>query len=136
VLLNYKEYFTKQPGKCKLMRYKFEVTSPEPIVGSTRPTHFYVRAEVRTHIEQLFKDETIEFSDSTFFNPLTIVFRQWKAQRICLDARRANKWTVPDRARVQPIGELLQRFHGSRCICTIDLSSDFLQVELEPESRK
>jgi hypothetical protein len=37
---------------------------------------------------------------------------------------------------VQPIGELLQRFHGSRYINTTDKSSAFLQVELEPESRK
>jgi hypothetical protein len=67
VLLNYKEYFTKQPGKCKLMRYKFEVASPEPIVGSTRPIPFSVSAEVRTQIEQLFRDGIIEYSDSTFF---------------------------------------------------------------------
>jgi hypothetical protein len=68
VLLNYKEYFTKQPGKCKLMRYKYEVTSPEPIVGSTRPIPFSVRAE------QLFRDGIIEYSESTFLNPLTLVF--------------------------------------------------------------
>jgi hypothetical protein len=72
------------------MRYKFEVTSPEPTVGSTRPIPFSVRAEVRTQIEQLFRDGIIEYSDSTFLNPLTIVFCEGKAPRICLDARRVN----------------------------------------------
>jgi hypothetical protein len=43
---------------------------------------------------------------------------------------------IPDRTRVQPIGELLQRFYGCKFISTIDLASAFLQVELEPESRK
>lgn len=42
MLLNYKEYFTKQPTKCKLMRYKFEVSSPESMMGSIRPITFAV----------------------------------------------------------------------------------------------
>jgi len=32
--------------------------------------------------------------------------------------------------------ELLQRFHGSKYITTIDLSSSFLQVKLDRSSRK
>jgi hypothetical protein len=43
---------------------------------------------------------------------------------------------TPDQIRVAPAQELLQRFHGSRYISSIDLSSAFLQVELEPECRK
>jgi hypothetical protein len=42
----------------------------------------------------------------------------------------------PDRTRVSPIAELLQQFHGSNFISSIDLSSAFLQVELAPECRK
>jgi hypothetical protein len=42
----------------------------------------------------------------------------------------------PDRTRVSPIAELLQQFHGSNSISSIDLSSAFLQVELAPECRK
>jgi hypothetical protein len=43
---------------------------------------------------------------------------------------------VQDRAKVQPVGELLQKFHGSKYISSIDLSSAFLQIELDPDSRK
>jgi hypothetical protein len=43
---------------------------------------------------------------------------------------------MPDRARVAPINELLQQFHGSKFITSIDLSSAFLQIPLERESRK
>jgi hypothetical protein len=42
----------------------------------------------------------------------------------------------PDRTLVSPIAELLQQFHGSNFISSIDLSSAFLQVELAPECRK
>jgi hypothetical protein len=47
-----------------------------------------------------------------------------------------NKYTLPDRARAAPIQELLQQFHGSKFITSIDLSSAFLQIGLKKESRK
>jgi len=108
MLLEYQQYFTARPGKCTLMRYQFEVTSPEGIVGTSRPIPFAVRADVRAQISQLLKDDIIERSNSSFINPLTVVLRQGKTPRICLDARRVNKYTIPDRARVSPIQELLQ----------------------------
>jgi len=43
---------------------------------------------------------------------------------------------IPDRVKVDPMKELLQRFHDSKFITTIDLSSAFLQVPLQRSSRK
>jgi len=67
---------------------------------------------------------------------LTVVLREGKAPRISVDARRVNKFTLADRTRVQPIQALLQRFHGSKYTSSIDLSSAFSQIELEPQSRQ
>jgi hypothetical protein len=84
----------------------------------------------------MLADDIIEVCNSSYLNPLAIVMREGKPPRICVDARRINKITMPDRARVQPIQELLQRFHGAYYITSIDLTSAFLQVELKPESRQ
>jgi hypothetical protein len=65
-------------------------------------------------------------------NPLTIVLRDGKA----VDARKVNRYTSPDRARVSSIQELLQQFHGSKFNISTDLSSAFLQIGLKKESRK
>jgi len=43
---------------------------------------------------------------------------------------------IPDRVKVDPMKKLLQRFHGSTFITTIDLSSAFLQIPLQRSSRK
>jgi len=43
---------------------------------------------------------------------------------------------TPDRVKVALMRELLQRFHGSRYITTLDLGSAFLQVPLAKSSRK
>ena len=69
-------------------------------------------------------------------NPLTNLLRDGKAPRICVDARKVNRYNLRDRARVPPIQELLQQFSGSKFITSIDLSSAFLQIGLKKESRK
>jgi hypothetical protein len=84
----------------------------------------------------MLRDGIIESSDSSYLNTLTVVMREGEAPRICLDARRVNAWTLPDRARVPPIHELLQQFFGSKYIKSIDLSSAILQIPLKQESRK
>lgn len=71
-------------------------------------------------------DNILENSTSSHVDPLTIVLRDGKAPRICVDARKMNSDTLPDTARVPPIQELLQQFHGSNFITSIDLSSAFL----------
>ena len=64
------------------------------------------------------------------------MLREHKPLRICVDARGMNRQMTPDRVKVTPMIELLQRFHGSRYITTLDFSSDFLQVPLAKSSRK
>lgn len=78
-------------------------------------------------------DDVIETSDSSYLKPLTIDMRETKPPRVCIDSRRSNQITRPDRPRVQ---ESLQRSHGTQFITRIDLFSVFLRIELKPESRK
>jgi hypothetical protein len=56
--------------------------------------------------------------------------------RICVDARKVNQFTIPDRERAPPIQELLQKFHGVKYLTSLDLSSAFLQIPLSKESRQ
>jgi hypothetical protein len=43
---------------------------------------------------------------------------------------------LPDRARAPPIVEMLQQFHGVKYMTSLDLTSAFLQIQLEANSRK
>jgi hypothetical protein len=75
-------------------------------------------------------DGVLEVSNSSYVNPLTMVTKEGGAPRICVDARKVNKYTLPDRVRAPPVQELLQQFHGSKFITSIDLSLAFLQIGL------
>jgi hypothetical protein len=116
ILEKYKNSMTSKPGKCNLFTYKFQGETDKPIVGYSRPIPFALRAEVQQQIEQMIKDGIIEISNSHMLNPLTIVPREGKKPRICVDARKVNQCMIPDRERAPPIHEILQKFEGVQYI--------------------
>ena len=89
-----------------------------------------MRDDVRAQMQDMLIDGVLEESYSDYVNPLTLVLREHKPLRICVDARGVNRQMTPDRVKFAPMRELLQRFHGFRYITTLDLSSAFLQVPL------
>jgi hypothetical protein len=91
---------------------------------------------VREQIQAMLQDGLLEESHSPYINPITLVVREGKAVRICLDARRINKQVVADRTKVMPMRELLQKVYCSKYITSLDLSSAFLQASLEKSSRQ
>jgi hypothetical protein len=136
VLVKFISGMTTKPGRCKLFTYKFDVITDKPIVGYSRPIAFAMRPAVRAQIAQMIEDDILEVSNSPILNPLTIVQREGKKVRICVDARKVNEHTIPDHERTPPLQELLQRFEGSQFMTSLDLSSAYLQVDLHEESRK
>ena len=56
----------------------------------------------------MLKDNILEESFSDYVNLLTLVERQGKGIRVCIDARRVNALMLPDRVKVDPTKGLLQ----------------------------
>jgi hypothetical protein len=75
--------------------------------GNSRPMPFALSKEVQEQVEEILADHIIEESYSSYVNPLTLVQRDGKRVRTCLDAREANKFMTPDRATVPPVQMLL-----------------------------
>ena len=136
LLSKYRNHLTKRPRRCNLFEYKFEMKGDKLKSRNAWPISFALRAQVKEQIQEMLKDNILEESFSDYVNLLTIVERPGKSIRICIDARRVNTHMMPDRVKVDPMKKLLQRFHGSKFITTIDLSSAFLQVPLHRSSRK
>jgi hypothetical protein len=138
IVLKYQGTLTKKPGKCKNFEYTFQVEGQLPKSTYSRPIPFALRPTVSEEIQQLMKDGILEESHSAYINPLTVVQREGKSPGICVDAGKINQITLPDRAKVAAMQELLQRFHGTKYILvtTLDLSSAFLQFPHDEVSRK
>jgi hypothetical protein len=103
ILLKYQGSLTKRPGKCKNFEYKFQVNGQLPKFNYSRPIPFALRQTVSDEILQLMEDSILEESHSAYINPLTVVQRDGKRPRICVDARKINQITLPDRAKVAPM---------------------------------
>jgi hypothetical protein len=136
VLLRYKEHMTARPGKCKLFTYRFQVEADKPIIGYTRPIPYALSLAVREQIQRMLDDDVIEISSSPILNPLTVVRKTNGDIRICVDARKVNRFTTADHERTSPMNEILQRFHGAKFFTSLDLSSAYLQIELHEDSKK
>jgi hypothetical protein len=135
VLMKYQPHLTKRPGKCNGFEYHFNNVGKLPKSASSRTIPFALRDDFRAQIQDMLNDAILEESYSDYVNPLTLVLREHKPFRICVDARGVNRQMTSDRVKVPPIRELLQRFHCSRYITTLDLSSTFLQVPPAKSSR-
>ena len=135
-LIKYQQHLTKRPRKCTKFGYEFKIEGSIPASANWRPFPFSLRDPVRDQIKVMLKDDILEESFSSYINPLTLVIREMKLLRICIDARRINHQMTADRTKVLPLCELLQKFHGASYITSLDLSSAFLQVSLKETSRQ
>jgi hypothetical protein len=132
LLRKYAPFFTSKPGKCLVFEDEFRLYSESSTNSATRPVPYNLRPVTREQIKQLIEDDALEIANSPFISLLTIVHRDGKAPKICVDARKINRITVP----VPPLNELLQRFNGVRYMTSIDLSFAFLQIPLKEQSRQ
>jgi hypothetical protein len=78
-VLKYTDFFTTRPGKYKVYKYKFNITDTTPKIGHFRTVPYSARAGVREQIELMMEDGVLELSESSFINPLTIVYRENKS---------------------------------------------------------
>jgi hypothetical protein len=109
VLIKYQQHLTKRPGKCNVFEYEFKIEGGMPPTANSRPIPFALRAPVREQIQAILRDGILEESYSAYVNPPTLVHREQKPIRICVDARRINKLMLADRIKVsKPMREVLQ----------------------------
>jgi hypothetical protein len=125
----------KKPGKCNCSEYSFQVQGGVPKSRNTRPVSFVLHKEVWAQIEEMLADHVIEGSYSSYVNPITLVHKEGRRVRICLDAREVSKFMTPNTARCH-LCIHCSRFHGTSFISTLDLGSAFLQIPLMETSRK
>jgi hypothetical protein len=136
VFMKHQGNFTKIAGKCRDFENTFQIQGQLPKSTYSRPLSFALLPAVTEEIRHLMKDDILEESHSAYLNPLTVVQREGKSPRICVDVRKINQVTLPDRKKVAPKQGILQRFHETRYIITLNLSSAFLRVPLDEASRK
>ena len=70
--------------------YHFNIVGKLPKSASSRTIPFALRDDVRAQIQDMLVDGILEESHSDYVNPLTLLLREHKPLRICVDARGVN----------------------------------------------
>lgn len=78
----------------------------------------------------------IEHSDSSHNNPILSVQKADGYIRLCLDARKLNSIILPTRKSSLPIDETLAKFHDKYIFSTLDFSSRYWKIPLDPSVRQ
>ena len=94
-----------------------------------------LKAEVENIVEEWEEEGVVERSSSPFNFPLLVVPKKDGTHRVCVDFRKLNAVTVPDRYPAACMQDLIAQIGGKQIYSSIDLLQGFLQVPLEEESR-
>lgn len=135
LLINNQEVFKETPGRISVYQHKLEVNDPTPYCLKGWPVPLKHQDAVKEEIRRMVDYGIIERAITPYVNPMVVVVKKNQSVRICLDARRLNHVTIPDYEGAIPVNEVLSRCGQIRVMSTIDLTSSFWQIPLDPESR-
>lgn len=136
LLQKYQHIFQDKPGLHKFFSYKFNVKPHDPYKIKPYPVPFSRRPAVQQEIDKMIQWGVIERSDSPYNNPLVTVIKTDGSIRLCLDARKLNTIILPTRDASPPIDDILAKFNNKSFFSSLDFSSGYWQIPLDPSVRQ
>ena len=103
-----------------------------------RPRRFpeVVNAEVEKQCQELFEADIIEPSNSPWSSPVVPVRKKDGSLRLCIDYRRLNAVTVPDKHPLPNLSDAVFGLYGMRYFTSLDMVRGYYQFGLDESSRE
>ena len=98
-------------------------------------TPFVQREQILKLINEMQQRGIIQPSASAWASPIVIVPKKDGTSRFCVNFRRVNAVTKKDVYPLPMIDDVLDTLGGSQYFSTLDLSSGYWQIELDPATR-
>lgn len=93
------------------------------------------RAIIDEQVDKWFEQGVIEPSKSPWGAPVVIAYRNGKP-RFCVDYRRLNAMTIPDKFPLPRQSEILASLSGAQVLSSLDALSGFTQLEMDPDHKE
>ena len=120
-------------GRTSVTKHKINTREAYPIVQHPRRIPAQFHKELNKMIENMFKENVIRPSDSPWASPIVLVKKKMGGLRLCIDYRKPNKVTCKDSFLLPQIDDTLDALSGSKWFTTLDLASEYWQVEMDEE---
>ena len=124
-------------GRATTLKHDIELKSSEPIYVKQFKIPEAHQKEVERHVGEWLKLGVIQPSRSKYNSPLFIVSKKDGGVRIVQDFRALNANSVVDKYSMRDVSECIGEIgrSGSNIFSTLDLTSGFWQMVLQPKSR-
>ena len=123
-------------GLAGVTKHRIELYDDTPIRQHPRRFPQPVVEEIEKQCEELMSMDVIEHSKSPWSSPMVPIRKKDGSLRLCIDYRRLNQVTKPDRHPMPDLPGMVYSMHGSRFFSTLDLVKGYYQVGLEEGSRE
>jgi len=123
-------------GCANVQPHRIELTDETPIWH--RPGRFPepVEEDIREQCNELLTLDILEHSDSPWSSRIVPVRKKDGQMRLCVDYRKLNSVTKPDKFPMPNLCDSVYAAHGMQYFTLVDLVKGYYQIELDEDSRK
>ncbi|XP_060810186.1 uncharacterized protein LOC132904273 [Amyelois transitella] len=109
--------------------------SQEPIASPPYRMSEIRKKALREELDKLLRADIIEECESAWASNVVLVPKKDGSFKFCVDYRKLNAVTEPDRYPLPRIEDVLHAAKSTKYMSTLDLRSGFFQVNLHPDDR-
>ena len=123
-------------GKAAVTAHTIRLHNDTPIYQRPRRFPEPISAEIERQCEELHRRDIIEPSVSAWSSPVVPVRKKDGSIRLCVDYRKLNNVTKPDRSPIPSLSEAVYGLHGAQYFTSLDCVQGFHQIPLSEDSKE
>ena len=123
-------------GQLGLTRHRIELLDDTPIYQKPRRFPEPVSEEIEAQCRELHLLDIIEPSRSSWSSPVVPVRKKDGKLRLCVDYRKLNTVTKPDRYPLPNLTDSVYSLHGVKFFSSVDVVRGFYHLQLDEASRE
>ena len=123
-------------GETDLVEMNIDTGEAAPTRQAVRRLPFAVRQEVAQQLKEMQDSDVIQPSNSPWASPIVLARKKDGTLRMCVDYRKLNSVTKPDKFPLPRIDDLLDQLGKSKYFSTLDLAAGFWQIRMNKSSKE
>ena len=123
-------------GSIPDLQMEIKLSDEIPVNEAYRHLPRKLYDDVKNYINDLIVNGWIQESESSYASPIVCVRKKDNSLRLCVDYRKLNLKTIPDRQPIPRVQDLLDGLAGQKYFTTLDMAKAYHQGYVQEYCRK